>query len=224
MQLVRIQHTKRKQKLGELLIDVHRRGGVQQRSASGRCAARRAAARSSPSSSPDGEHHEQRTHDVGAGDHARALGGGRALLDQGVQRHDEEAAEDGQQRQIGDDPPAARPGEELAAARATRPRAAPPRGAPARKRSKAKTLMPIEPSGTSPSSSLRPEKRSQSSEPTPMPTQNSARNKRDHVLVGVQHASSCRSAAATSTAAPKNQNHDTPRTERNTVRFCVISA
>ena len=58
------------------------------------------------------------------------------------------------------------------------PSAAPGRrggGAPARKRSKAKTLMPIEPSGTRPSSSLRSDRRSQSSAPTPMPAQNSAR-------------------------------------------------
>ena len=48
-------------------------------------------------------------------------------------------------------------------------------GTPARKRSKAKRLMPIEPSGTNPSSSLRSERRSHSSEPTAMPAQKSAR-------------------------------------------------
>ena len=47
--------------------------------------------------------------------------------------------------------------------------------------------MPIEPKGTSPSSSLRSESRSQSSEPMPMPMQKSGEEERDHVLARVQH-------------------------------------
>ena len=41
-------------------------------------------------------------------------------------------------------------------------------------RSMANTVRPIEPNGTRPSSTLRPDRRSQSSDPTPMPIENSA--------------------------------------------------
>ena len=41
-------------------------------------------------------------------------------------------------------------------------------------RSSANSVRPIEPNGTRPSSTLRPDSRSHSSEPTPMPTENSA--------------------------------------------------
>ena len=123
--------------------------------------------------------------DVAAGDHARALARVAAVLDEGVERHDEEAAEQRDQQQVERDADPARRWRGTGRCRAARADAAP--GAPTRKRSKANTVMPIEPSGTRPSSSLRPDSSSQSSEPMPMPTQNSARNKRHHVLARVQH-------------------------------------
>ncbi|MCY1227163.1 hypothetical protein D9M72_394250 [compost metagenome] len=44
----------------------------------------------------------------------------------------------------------------------------------AKYRSTANTVMPIEPNGTRPISTWRPDKRSHSSEPVPMPSENTA--------------------------------------------------
>ena len=123
----------------------------------GRCAGRRGRRRSSADQQARRDHHEQRAQDVAAGDHARALGRLGALLDEGVERHDEEAAEQREQRQVERD--AQPPG---CARNCADRRAAPPvrrrrGGTPTRKRSSANSVMPIEPSGTRPSSSLRPE-------------------------------------------------------------------
>ena len=57
-----------------------------------------------------------------------------------------------------------------------------------RKKGPARTAVsPIEPNGTSPISTLRPDKRSHSSEPAPTPTENSREHQRRDMLVAAQH-------------------------------------
>ena len=57
----------------------------------------------------------------------------------------------------------------------------------AKYRSIANSVRPIEPNGTRPISTLRPDSRSHSSEPTPMPTEKIASSSVDDVLVAAQH-------------------------------------
>ena len=97
----------------------------------------------------------------------RARCGRAAALDQGVERHAVEAAEHGQQEQVRQHAPVARIGQKSP----TPDSAAWCSPWLAKYSSMANTLMPIEPNGTSPISTWRPERRSHSSEPMPMPSE-----------------------------------------------------
>ena len=120
----------------------------------------------------------------------------RAALDQREQRHHEEAGEQADADQVerrSASCPAARRNCRRRPARATG--AAPLR---AKYRSSRKALMPNAPSGTRPISTVRADSFSHSSEPTPVPIENSASAKMYSVCVAAQVAPRRRSAAARS--------------------------
>lgn len=92
----------------------------------------------------------------------------------------------------------------------------------AKYRSMANTLMPIAPSGTRPISTCRRLSVSHSSEPAPMPTENTTSSSE----------ATCSSPCSTSFAklgnwlkntAPKNHIHEMPRSERNTTMLPCAS-
>ena len=87
---------------------------------------------------------------------------------------------------------------------------------------RAKTVMPIEPSGTSPISTLPPDKRSVSSAPTPMPIENAA--SRNVTTASLPPSTSrAKGAKLVRKIEPKNHNHEIPRIELKTVRsWCAI--
>ncbi len=78
--------------------------------------------------------------------------------------------------------------------------------------------MPIEPNGTRPISILRPESRSQSSDPVPMPRENTARSS------VTTFSSPCSVSRANGVndvrnTEPKNHSHEIPISELNTARW-----
>ena len=91
----------------------------------------------------------------------------------------------------------------------------PPRRGPRTPRSAANSVRPIEPSGTSPSSMTPPDRRSQSDAAEADAEREDGQQQRHHLLVAAQDlVPEPRNCARAS--APKNQNHEMPRIERNT--------
>lgn len=123
----------------------------------------------------------QRIEDVVGGDDACAMAGFAAHLDQYIERHDEEAAKEPESeveqhpqrpaRQVNESASGAAAGNAVGGA----------------KRSCANSVSPIDPNGTSPISTSLPESRSQSIEPSPMPTVKIASSSVTGVAVTAEH-------------------------------------
>ncbi len=141
--------------------------------------------------------------------------GSRAALDQREQRHDVEAGEQRQQEEIDQHAPVRLIGRRTAPT--GRPVAASASGY-AKYRSSANSVMPIEPNGTRPISTLWPDSRSHSSDPTPMPIENTASSSVTTVLVAAQRflgvGRELREEHRAEEPEPRDAQHD-----RNTVRL-----
>ncbi len=85
-------------------------------------------------------------------------------------------------------------------------------------RSTANTVMPIEPKGTRPISTLWPDRRSQSSEPTPMPIENTASSSVTTPW-SPPSVSLAKPAKVVRKIEPKNHSQEMPRIDRNTERL-----
>ncbi len=92
----------------------------------------------------------------------------------------------------------------------------------AKYRSIANTVMPIEPNGTRPSSTCRPDSRSHSSEPTPMPTENTASSSVT-TLWSPPSTVLANAKNEVRKVAPRNHSHEMPSRLRNTVRLSRAS-
>jgi hypothetical protein len=88
----------------------------------------------------------------------------------------------------------------------------------AKYRSIANTLMPIAPSGTSPISTWRRDSTSHSSEPTPMPTENTTSSS-DATCSLPCSTSLAKGGKSDRNTAPKNHIHEMPSSERKTTMF-----
>src|SRR5207245_4817641 len=80
------------------------------------------------------------------------------------------------------------------------------------------TLMPIAPSGTRPISTCRFDSTSHSSEPMPMPTENTT-SKSDATCSLPLSTSFAKDGNCDRNTAPKNHIHEMPSNERNTTMF-----
>ncbi|MNL23892.1 hypothetical protein D3C87_1453020 [compost metagenome] len=87
----------------------------------------------------------------------------------------------------------------------------------ARYRSTANTVMPMEPNGTRPISTVRPDSRSHSRDPTPMPIENIASSSVT-TFWSPPSTSRAKLKKAVRNVAPRNQSQEMPSRLRNTTR------
>src|SRR6185312_10965353 len=78
-----------------------------------------------------------------------------------------------------------------------------------------KSVMPMEPKGTRPISTFRPESRSQASEPTPMPMENVA-SRIVTIVSSPRSTSRANGVNEVRKTEPKNQSHEIPSSELKT--------